>query len=89
MSKLSDLGIKVLSRVAIVTHHDGEWHLDDSHAPTISVHLSAYSALNAVRKYDEREAKRSQKIGLAVAYFTTIEWRNVPAGFVPPNGPTR
>lgn len=64
-------------KVVIDQLYPGEWWVMH-HTGDIEVYLDPEKALRAVQK----QAKRGNK-DITV---TTIEWRNVPDGFVPPKG---
>ena len=64
-------------QAVVIEYHDGDWLvLFDS--GTVQAFGSPAAALTAV----QRAARR----GNHTATVTTVEWRNVPVGFVPPAG---
>jgi hypothetical protein len=67
--------MKTRKQATVVEHHDGEWLLmhDDG---AVEVFETPSAALQSVR----RAAKR----GNTSVTLTTVEWRNIPEGFTPP-----
>lgn len=66
-------------RTVVATCRGGEWHLDHPEATGISVHLEPIDVLRAVRKLDTKHAEKS-----GAMVITSLEWTDVPAGFIPP-----
>lgn len=67
--------MNVRRQLVIIEHHKGDW-LVMLHDGTVYVRESPATALALVQRFAAR--------GNRDATVTTIEWRNTPAGFVPP-----